>query len=191
MKQMLRFKSPTIFGSVLLAGLVFAGCSSAPSRADQGTVKARTFSFIDRGGAPAADFADSREQVHRLIQTAITENLAGKGVTKVASGGDITVAYLVIIGNNGSTEAINTYFGYGRDAFALHEKAQKAYTSSKNPNYFQAGTLLIDIVDSKSFKVLKRSYVTRPLLKNPTLEVRTAHIKEAVDAVLGDLRIAR
>ena len=44
------------------------------------------------------------------------------------------MAYLVILGNNASTESINTYFGYGRDAEALHDKAQDAYTSSKNPN---------------------------------------------------------
>src|SRR6185436_11670294 len=99
--------------------------------------KARTFSFINNSKAPAADFADSREQVHRIIQAAITENLAGKGVTQVASGGDVTVAYLVIIGNGGTTELVNTYFGYGRDTEGLHDKAHAAYTSSKNPNYFE------------------------------------------------------
>ena len=52
----------------------------------------------------------------------------------MASGGDVKVAYLVILGNNASTESMNTYFGYSRDAGALLDKAQDAYTSSKNPN---------------------------------------------------------
>ena len=189
MKQTQRFINPALLFSALLSGLLLAGCST-PTRVDKGPIQARTFSFIDRGAAPKPDFADSREPVHRLIQDAITDNLAAKGVTKVASGGDITVAYLVIVGNNGSTEAINTYFGYGRDATELHEKAHKAYTASKNPNYFEAGTLLIDIVDSKSFKVLDRNYVTRQLLRNPTAEVRAANVKDAVNAVLKDVRIA-
>ena len=68
-----------------------------------------------------------REQIHALIQDSISRNLAGKGLSKVASGGDVIVAYLVIVGNNASTEAISTYFGYGRDAAALHDKAQDAY----------------------------------------------------------------
>jgi DNA polymerase III epsilon subunit-like protein len=108
----------------------------------------------------------------------------------VASGGDVIVAYLAIIGNNASTEAISTYFGYDRDTAALHDKAQDAYAGSKNPNYFEAGTLLIDIIDAKTNKLLKRSYVTRPLLRNPTAEVQAFRFQEAVDEALWGVRIA-
>lgn len=110
---------------------------------------------------------------------------------QVASGGDLTVAYLVIVGNNASTEAINTYFGYGRDVTALHEKAQSAYTGSKNPSYFEAGTLLVDILDTRSFKLLERNYATRPVLRNPTAEVRAANIQDAVNEVLKGVRIVQ
>jgi hypothetical protein len=108
----------------------------------------------------------------------------------VEAGGDVTVAYLVIVGNNASTEMIDTYFGYGRDSSALHDKAHAAYGRSQNPNYFEAGTLLIDFIDSRTYKLLKRAYVVRPLLRNPSAEVRVERIQEAVDAVLGDLRVA-
>lgn len=176
---------------VVLTGLLIAGCSTTPTRVDKGPVKARTFSFIKGGTSPASSLADSREQVHRVIQDAITQNLAGKGLSKMASGGDVIVAYLVIVGNNANTEAINTYFGYGRDDSALHDKAHKAYNRSKNPNYFEAGTLLIDIVDSKTHEVLERNYVVRPILRDPSAEVRAAHIQEAVGEALKDLRIAQ
>ena len=174
-----------------LATLLVAGCSSTPTKVNSGPIHAASFSFIDGGMKAAPDFADSRAQAHAMIQNSITGNLAAKGLRKVASGGDVIVAYLVIVGNNASTELINTYFGYGRDASGLHEKAQTAYTDSKNPNYFAAGTLLVDIVDAKTYKLLQRTHVTRPLLGNPTAEVRAVHIQEAVDAVLQDVRIAR
>lgn len=177
--------------SVVLTGLLLAGCSSTPTHVDKGPVKAQTFNFINGGVAPTAEFADKREAVHKTIQDAITQNLTGKGLRKVDSGGDVTVAYLVIVGNNASTESINTYFGYGGDAAALHDKAQDAYAGSKNPNYFEAGTLLIDIIDSKTFKVVKRNYAVRPVLSNPTAEVRAANIQSAVDEVLKDLRVAK
>ena len=173
-----------------LAALLVAGCNTTPTRVDTGPIHAASFSFVAKSPAPAPDFADGREQIHAMIQDSISRNLAGKGLTKLASGGDVIVAYLVIVGNNASTEAIHTYFGYGRNYDALHDKAQDAYTSSKNPNYFQAGTLLIDIIDAKTFKLLKRSYVTRPMLRNPSAEVRAERIQEVVDAVLKDVQIA-
>lgn len=176
--------------SLLAAGLfALAGCSSyTPTHVDKGPIQATTFSFINGGVPQSADFADSRVAVHRMIQDAITQNLAGSGVARVASGGDVTVAYLVIIGNNASTESINTYFGYGRAAAALADKAQDAYSDSKNPNHFEAGTLLVDIIDAKTYKLLMRNYVVRPILANATEEVRAERIQEAVNTVLANAR---
>jgi hypothetical protein len=174
----------------ILTALLVAGCST-PTKVDKGPVRATTFSFIDGGTRPAPSFADQREQVHATIQEAITRNLATKGLNRVPSGGDVIVAYLVVIGNNGSTEAIAKYFGYGRDTSALHDIAQDKYTSNKNPNYFEAGTLVVDFIDAKSYDLLSRSYVTRPLLADASAEVRAERIQEAVNAALQNVRIAR
>jgi hypothetical protein len=175
----------------LTAGiLTLAGCSSTPAKVDSGTVHARTFNFVSRSGKPAPAYADNRQAIHSMIQGAIAKNLAGRGVSQVPSGGDVTVAYLIIAGNNASTTSINDYFGYGEDASALLDKAHTASTGSKNPNYFEAGTLVIDIIDSKSFKLLKRGYATRPVLRNLPDDARAARIQEVVDEILRDLRIA-
>lgn len=176
---------------VILTGLLLAGCSSTPARIDKGPVRAQTFSFINGGVPPQAEFADSREAVHKTIQDAIAQNLAARGLRKVGSGGDVIVAYLVIVGNNATTESIATYFGYGRDAAALSDRAHDAYTASKNPDYFAAGTLLIDVVDARTFKVLKRNYAVRPILVKPSADVRALNIQQAVDEVLKDLRVVR
>lgn len=166
----------------------FAGCST-PTSVDSGPIEARTFSFVNRGGRPTPDYAEGRLPVHSMVQGDITKNLAAKGITKVDSGGDLTVGYLIIVGNNVSTTTIDDYFGYGDDATALHDKAQSAYSSSKNPNYFEAGTLVIDIHDSKTFKLLKRGYATRPLLRNVSNEVRAERLQEVVDEILSDVRV--
>jgi len=175
--------------TVALLGL--AGCSTTPTKVDVGPIHARSFSFVQPSAKPFPDFADNREPMHAKIQQAITANLQSRGLTKMASGGDITVAYLVIVGNNASTAMINDYFGYGgREAAELHDKAQEAYAGSNNPNYFEAGTLVIDLIDTKSYKLLKRNYATRPILRNASEEARAERIQEAVDAVLGDLKLA-
>jgi Domain of unknown function (DUF4136) len=180
------------FLTLALGALLIAGCSSTPTHVDTGPIHAATYSFIaKRPGAAPTFAADNWQPIHAMIQNSIRRNLASKGLTEVASGGDVIVAYLIIVGNNASTAAINDYFGYGRDVSALEDKAQDAYSSSKNPNYFEAGTLLVDIIDGRTYKLLKRSYVVRPLLRNPSADVRAARIQEAVDAVLKDVRIAR
>lgn len=178
----------SFFVTLNLAALLLAGCSSTPLRVDTGAIHANTFNFVSRRGD--ASFADNREQIHQLIQADITQTLAAKGLRKVDSGGDVIVAYLVIVGNQGMTESISTYFGYGRNAGELHDQVHEAYTDSKNPNHFKAGTLIIDILDAKTFELLRRDYITRPVLSNPAAEVRAANIQEAVAAALKDVRIS-
>jgi hypothetical protein len=176
---------------LLAAGaLALAGCSSTPAKVDTGSIHARTFSFVDRGARPSPAYTDNRQAIHAMIQEAITRNLAARGVTRVATGGDVTVGYLVIVGNNASTAAISDYFGYGEDASALQDKAHAAYTESKNPNYFEAGTLVIDLIDTRSFKLLKRGHATRPILRNLPDDARAARIQEVVDEILRNVRIA-
>jgi hypothetical protein len=181
----------TLLLIVSLISAFLSGCSTTPTKIDTGAVKASSFSFVNGGAAPSAKFADKREAMHRSIQDAITQNLAGKGLVNKNTGGDVTVAYLVIIGDNVGTEAIRTYFGYSDDAAALSDAAFKAYSSSKNPNHFEAGTLLIDVIDSKSFKVLKRNFVVRPILRDASAEVRGERLQDAVNEALKDLRISR
>ena len=44
----------------------------------------------------------------------------------VDRGGDVTVAYLIIVGNNATTTSLNEYFGYTADADALTDKVHKS-----------------------------------------------------------------
>jgi hypothetical protein len=169
--------------------LTLAGCASVPTKVDTGPIRAATFNFVDGGVKPAPDYADNRETIHAMIQEAITRNLAARGVKRVPKDGDVTVAYLVILGDNVSTRSINDYFGYSDDTWALQEKAQKAYTGTGNPNSFEAGTLLIDIIDNKGYKVRLRNYVTRSIIRQLPADARAARIQGVVDDVLKGARI--
>jgi hypothetical protein len=173
------------------AAFALAGCSSTKTRVDTGPIRARTFAFVDTGTRPTPAYADNTARTHASVQQAITANLASKGLTRVPAGGDVTVAYLIIIGNNGTTTSINEYFGYGSEAAALVDKAHKAGTSSKNPNYFEAGTLVIDIIDSKDFSLLKRNYVVRQLHREAPMEIRQARLEDAVNEALAGVRVAK
>jgi hypothetical protein len=175
----------SILGLAAVA-LALAGCST-PTRVDHGSIQGHTFSFINAGARTPPNNTDTRAAVHQLIQDAITKNLAAHGITKTDAGGDLQVGYLVIIGNNVYTETINDYFGYGDDASALAAKAHSAYTGGDTRNQFEAGTLVIDIVDAHSSKVLKRGYATRSTLRNIPEDARASKVQEIVDAIFRDL----
>jgi hypothetical protein len=173
------------------SAMLLAGCSSTPTRVDTGTIRADTFSFVQGRPAPP-DYAEQRAQIHTLIQSAITTNLTSKGLNRVPSGGSVIVAYLVILGNNVSTTDVNDYFGYGRDADALMDKAHEKFAvESKNPNHFTAGTLVIDVIDAKTYKLLYRNYVVRQVLRNVSEEARAERIQAAVDQALAGLKVTR
>ena len=175
-----------------MAALVLAACSSVKTKVDAGPLTARTFSFINTGSKALPAYADTRTQVHAMLHEAITKNLAAKGIASVPSGGDITVAYLVIAGNNATTTSLNEYFGYGPDATELVDKVHKEQAiKNENRAYFEAGTLVIDILDPQTSKVLKRAMVSSPILRNLSPEARQTRIQGFVDQALSDLRVAR
>jgi hypothetical protein len=168
-----------------LFALILSGCSSTPTEVSKGTVQGRTFNFVSRQSEP--NYADNREAVHRSVQRAITKDLAARGLTRVPSGGDLMVAYLLIKGDNVSTTVNPDYFGDSDDLGHLEDIAHNKHMAHGARDHFEAGTLLIDIVDGKSSKLLKRGYATRPLPSNLPASARDARIQEAVDEILRDV----
>jgi hypothetical protein len=186
MKRSAALPNPLV--AVCLAVVLLAGCSSVKTRVDTGVIEARTFAFVARN-RPAPAGADDSEAIHAAIQDAITKDLAAKGVRRVSATPDVMVAYLVVISDRATTQAVDAYFGRDRPHADLDGKAHEAYANKKNPNFVQAGTLLIDFLDGRTAALLKRTFVTRPILQNPSPEVRAANIQGAVDEALADLRI--
>jgi hypothetical protein len=173
-------------------GLGLTGCSSVKNHIDHGPIKARTFSFLNPGDRQLPSYAEAGKQAHALIQQAVIHNLAERGVKYVATGGDVTVAYLIIVGNNVSTTSLDQYFGYSDDSSALVDKVHQEQTGSKNDNrnHFEAGTLVIDLLDPKTTKLLQRRTIQAQVLRTLPLESRTARAQSIVDQALKDLPIS-
>jgi hypothetical protein len=112
-------------------------------------------------------------------------------VRNVSQGGDITVAYLIIVGNNVETTSLNRYFGYNSDASELVDKIHSEQAvKGENRNYFEAGTLVIDLIDARTSKVLQRRSVQAPLLRNLPMEKRVERAQKFVDQALSDVQIS-
>ncbi len=179
-----------LLGCVALAG-VLLGCSSVKIHVDKGRVHARTFSFLDTAARQTPTFAEDSKQAHAMVQQAIVHNLAAKGVTYIATGGDITVAYLIIVGNNATTTSLNEYFGYTDDSAALVQEVHKQQTGDQERRaYFEGGTLVIDVLDPKTSKLLQRRSVQAQVLRNLPAETRAARVQGIVDQALADLPVS-
>jgi hypothetical protein len=180
--------------SVLLAcislGPALGWCANVKTQVDKGPVKARTFSFLDTGARRTPDYAETHKQAHAMVQQALIHNLAAKGVTYTPTNGTVTVAYLIIVGNNVATASLNEYFGYTDDSDALVEKVHKRQTETKdNRGYFEAGTLVIDVLDPKNSKLLQRRSIEAQVLRNLPAEQRSARVQEIVDQALANVPI--
>jgi hypothetical protein len=174
----------------LVAVLALSACSSVKTQVDTGPIAAKSFSFVNPGPKPFPAYADKRAEIHTIIQDAITKGLAAKGITHVQNGGDVTVAYLVIVGNNVSTTSLDDYFGYDSDASALVDKVHNEQAiKGDNRGYFEAGTLVIDLINPQTSKLLKRASVRSSVLRDLPPEVRQARLQSLVDKALSDLRI--
>ena len=176
-----------LLGAGLFLGLM--GCST-PARVNTGTIHARNFSFEPNSAGTTPPFADKREAIHRMIQDAITRDLGEHGLVRVDSGGDLVVGYLVIVGNNALTTAVDDYFNHTDDRIALQDRAHKAYTAGDDPQYFEAGSLVIDIRDAKTDQLLKRGYATQSLLRNIPEDTRYGRIQAIVEKILRDLKVS-
>ncbi len=169
--------------ALLLAAALLASCSSTPVQVSGGPLKASSFSFVQARPKPATGMMNPDDATHAAIQRALKDQLAARGVAYRPSGGEVTVAYLVILGNNVATTSINDYFGYGRDAEELLNKARQA--SGGRTDYFEAGSLVLDVLDPATGRLLSREYVVRPLLRTAPAAQREALVREAVGAVLA------
>jgi hypothetical protein len=183
-------QSTPLLGCLLLAAVV-AGCSSVKTHVNEATIRANTFSFLDPGPRQSPDYAENRKEAHDMVQQALKNTLASKGVSYVASGGEVTVAYLIIVGNNGATTSLNNYFGYSADSVALVEKVHSQETGNdQNRAYFEAGTLVVDFVDPHTSKLLQRRSAQAQLLRNLPQEQRIARLQGVVDETLKDVVIS-
>ena len=181
----------TLLACLLLAGAL-AGCSSVKTRIDKTPVSARTFSFLNTGRRDFPSYAEDRQQAHAMVQKALISSLASKGIQHVDSGGDVTVGYLIVVGNNAMTTSLNSYFGYTEDSAAITEKVHEEQTgSNQSRGYFEAGTLVIDFINPGTSQLLQRRTIQAQVLRNLPAEARAERLQGLVNQALADLPVAR
>ena len=127
------------------------------------------------------------EQTHRMIQKSINTEFTnrGKSFGNANTNADLIVAYLIIYQNNIMTTSYNEFFGWGRDVGHITDAAHiKGVIKNVRPDSFERAGLLIDVIDSKTNKLVYRNIFVGDITRGTSEAVRSQRINKAVNQAL-------
>lgn len=168
-----------------LACLSFISCSAnvdMPKGTSKGYGSAR---LIQRDpGLPAPSKAIEK-QVHGMIQKSLSKQFASRGIAYGGSDADLVVAYMVIYQEPGMTADYREYFGYGRSADDIAVLAHNRGALGSRAEYFRQAGIVIDVIDSRTNKLIYRNFAKNDVVKGASDGTRAARIDAAVAQALA------
>ncbi len=170
----------------LLAAGFLASCSTGvdmPKGSSKGYQSAR---LVERDLKARAITDATEKQVHGMVQKSIAGRFAAKGLSYGKPGADLAVAYLVIYQEPGMTATYDDYFGYGRDSGAISDLAHtRGALDSQRPDFFRQAGIVIDVIDTKTNKLVYRNFAKGDVIKGASPSTRAARIDAAVAQALA------
>ena len=131
-------------------------------------------------------FANPDDRANHAIQSALASTFRGKGFAVDPANADLTVAYLIVLQNNATTQLIDDYFGFGRSSMQIAEIAHdRGVIRNNRADYYQAGTVVIDIIDNKTGKLVYRDFATRDVTNDMSDAQLQARANSAVQEALA------
>jgi hypothetical protein len=171
---------------IAIAALSLISCSTSvdmPKGTSKGYTSAR---LIQRDPNGPAVTGATEKQVHGMIQNSISKQFTSKGMAYGRGDSDLVVAYLVVYQEPGMTSSYETYFGYGRDANQISDLAHtRGSIESERPDYFRQAGIIIDVIDSRTNKLVYRNFAKGDVIKSASSGTRAARIDAAVAQVLA------
>lgn len=173
---------------ILLAAtaLGLISCSTnveMPKGSSKGYHSAR---LTTRGPNSAAIAEGTEKQVHGMIQKSIAKQFTSKGMAYGSGNADLVVAYMVIYQEPGMTARYDQFFGYGRDADAISDLAHtRGALENKRPDYFRQAGVVIDVIDSRTHKLVYRNFAKGDVIQGASAGTRAARIDAAVAQALA------
>ncbi len=169
-----------------LTSLAIVACSTnvdMPKGTSKGYTSAR---LVQRDPNQTASTTATQSKIHGMIQKSIAGQFSSKGINYGKGNAELTVAYLVIYQEPGMTARHEDYFGYGRDADAISDLAHtRGVIDSKRPDYFKRAGIVIDVIDSRTNKLVYRNFAAGDVVSGAADGTRAARINTLVGQALS------
>ena len=169
-----------------LALLLAAGCSSFAVEHDYDPQAdfARYRSWYWLPPSPSGDPRADNALVDARVRAAVENALAARGFTQTSTGeGDLGIGYHIAIEGKLDVRTIDHYYGYG-PGWGYYGGPGRVGSETYVDQYDE-GTLILDLVDSRSRKLVWRGSASARLREGLTPQEREERTQEAVDAILN------
>lgn len=175
-----------------LLPLILSACSSIDTQVDYDKEvdfsKLKTYSWLPDSKQRYADIRLNSDIFKKRIYNTVNKALAVRGYKEVTQNPDFTLGYHVAIENKTSVNTMNDYYGYPRSGWGRNYYSQYDYYSAQTTVYhYEEGSLILDLVDTKSKQLIWRGSAQAEVSKSRTAKQRDELIKKAVDKLFSQL----
>ncbi len=148
--------------------------------------KSGTFAWLAEASTVPEDPRVNRAEVEARIRAAVERHLASRGYQLSSEGRPtVCIAYHAAVGGGLDAAAINDRYwswGYGPDgAWGFGPNRTVAYESGPT---FERGTLILDIVDPETKRLLWRGAASAEIDLEATTEAKDRRVDDAVKGML-------
>lgn len=120
-------------------------------------------------------------EFNRAIRDAIAAEFTRHGISTTQDNPQLLYAFMVIRQNNVATTVNQQYFGFGRDASAIMDEAhRRGVIGGKTPTAFDMGAVVVDVLDTRTNKLIFRGFAKRPVTEGLDPSARRSKINSAV-----------
>lgn len=128
---------------------------------------------------------DSNDLMHRRIRASIDGWLKNHGYAKQPrEQADFLVSYYIVIEQKTRITVLNDYYGYPR-GWGRYDYYDYPYRNQTYAYEYEEGTMIIDIVNNKTKKLMWRGTAVDEVKDLKTPEEKQARITEVVDSIMA------
>lgn len=128
------------------------------------------------------DFTNREDRVNEFLQAALRDEFKAQGLKESEEDAELIVSFLLIVQNTAVTTAISDYYiNSGSD---IMSEAHRRMGKKNLPGGYEAGAIIVDIIDKDSGDLIYRDFAKREVLDYLTPAEKEQRVKEAaVEAV--------
>jgi len=128
------------------------------------------------------DFTNREDRVNTYLQAALKEEFESHGLKESEQDAELIVAFLLIVQDTAVTTAISDY--YITSGSDILSEAHRRMGKKNLPGGYEAGAIVVDIIDKKSGEVIYRDFAKREVLDYLTPAEKEQRARDAaVEAV--------